>query len=102
MEAMNNTRSTVEQVSYRKAGTGGSRWAGLLAVNYHDEADWNNGACKTELVDLEGSIVATINWSSRVQAAHGTTQAHNDLRRLAARRDLTPEDVVRAFQTHAC
>lgn len=102
MEAINNTRGAVEQVSYRKAGTGGSRWAGLLAVNYRDEAEWNNGSCKTELVDLENNVVVTIHWSSRTLAAHGTTQAYNDLRRLAARRDLTPDDVVRAFQMYAC
>lgn len=100
MEATNKT-GAVERIFYRKAGTGGSRWAGLLAVNYRDEAEWNNGACKTELVDLEGNIVATISWSSRTLGVHGTTQAHNDLRRLAARRDLTPDDVVRAFQMYA-
>jgi hypothetical protein len=99
MKANNQTRGGGE-VSYRKAGTGSSRWAGLLVVNYRDGADWNNGRCKTELVDFEGGIAAVIHWSSRTVAAHGTTQAYNDLRELAARRDLTPDDVVRAFQMY--
>ncbi len=90
------------QVSYRQAGTGNGRWAGLLVANFRDEADWNNGKCLTKLVDLEGNVVATINWSSRAVAAHQMSLVYNDLRALKARRELTPADVVRTFNMYAC
>lgn len=91
-----------ERVSWKQAGTGNGRWAGLLVANFRDEADWDNGRCLTRLIGLAGNVVAEVKWSSRVTAAHQTSLVYNDLRALKARRELTPEDVVRVFQTYAC
>lgn len=90
------------RVSYKLAGTGTGRWAGLLVQNFRDEENWDNGQCITWLVDLEGNVVAEVEWLSRVVAAYQSSLVYNDLRALKAKRELTPEDVVRLFKTYAC
>lgn len=90
------------QVSWKLAGTGTGRWAGLLVQNFRDERSWENGPCMTRLVDLEGNVAGEAVWSSRAVAAHQISLVYNDLRALKARRELTPEDVVRVFRTYAC